>query len=665
MANQLQYEKSPYLLQHSENPVNWYPWGAAAFQKAQREDKPVFLSIGYSTCHWCHVMAHESFEDETVASVLNAHFVCVKVDREERPDIDAVYMAVCQALTGSGGWPLTVFLTPEQKPFYAGTYFPKRQRYGQPGLLDILQRIVALWQQQREQLLQAGDEIAAAVGRTADTGKEEPSRELLQRAYSLLRQQFDARWGGFGSAPKFPTPHNLLFLMEYACLERQPEGLEMAEYTLLRMAQGGIHDHIGGGFSRYSTDERWLVPHFEKMLYDNALLLLAYTRAHQLTGKQQYGQVARWTADYVLRELTDEQGGFYCGQDADSDGVEGNYYVFTPQEVFAVLGEADGAAFNGLYHITETGNFDGKSIPNLFGQTEAAWPLEDSRLQKLYHYRLNRTKLHTDDKILLSWNSWMIIVLARAGSVLQENRYLQAAQRAQQFLEQHMVDGQNRLYLRWREGEAAHAGQLDDYAVYALALLELYQATLEVGYLQQALQRAEQMTALFEDEGQGGYYLTASDAERLIVRPKETYDGAVPSGNAVAAMVLQKLALLSGQLSWQEAAHRQFCFLAGQIRQYPAGHSFALLAMTWALYPHQELVCATAEGVPAELQAYLQKQRTGHLSLLLKNRENEQQLAQWAPFTKAYPVPEQGAMYYLCEEGTCRAPVADLQKLQL
>ena len=665
MANQLQYEKSPYLLQHRENPVNWYPWGEAAFQKAQREDKPVFLSIGYSTCHWCHVMAHECFEDETVAAVLNENFVCIKVDREERPDIDAVYMAVCQALTGSGGWPLTVFLTPEQKPFFAGTYFPKRQRYGQPGILDILQRIVELWQRQREQLLQAGDEIAAAVGREAGAEKQEPSRKLLQRAYGFFQQQFDARWGGFGPAPKFPTPHNLLFLMEYACLEQQPKGLEMAEYTLEQMARGGIQDHIGGGFSRYSTDERWLVPHFEKMLYDNALLLLAYTRAYQLTGRQQYGQVARRTADYVLRELTDGQGGFYCGQDADSDGVEGKYYVFTPQEVLAVLGETDGAAFNRLYHIAETGNFEGKSIPNLLGQTEAAWPLDDSRLQKLYHYRFGRTKLHKDDKILLSWNGWMIMALARAGFVLQEDRYVQAAQRAQQFLEQHMVDSQNRLYLRWREGEAAHAGQLDDYAVYALALLELYQATLEIRYLQQALQRAEQMITLFEDKGRGGYYLTAGDAEQLIARPKETYDGAIPSGNSVAGMVLQKLALLSGEQTWQEAAYRQLCFLAGQANQYPAGHSFALLAMTWALYPHQELVCTTAEGVPAELQTYLRNQRAEHLSLLLKNRENGRSLAQCAPFTKEYPVPEQGAAYYLCEEGACRAPVTSVKQLRL
>ena len=610
-------------------------------------------------------MAHESFEDETVAAMLNAHFVCIKVDREERPDIDAVYMAVCQALTGSGGWPLTVFLTPEQRPFYAGTYFPKQQRYGQPGLLDILQRIVELWQQQREQLLQAGDEIAAAVGRESSAEAQEPSRQLLQQAYGFFQQQFDALWGGFGPAPKFPTPHNLLFLMEYACLEQQPRSLQMAEYTLEQMARGGMQDHIGGGLSRYSTDERWLVPHFEKMLYDNALLLLAYTRAYQLTDKQPYQQVARRTADYMLRELTDEQGGFYCGQDADSDGVEGKYYVFTPQEVLAILGEGDGAAFNQLYNITEKGNFEGRSIPNLLGKAEAAWPLEDGRLQKLYQYRFSRTKLHKDDKILLSWNSWMIVALARAGTVFQENRYLQAAQQAQQFLEQHMTDGQSRLYLRWREGEAAHAGQLDDYAVYALALLELYQATLEIQYLQQAVQYAEQMIALFEDKRQGGYYLTASDAEQLIARPKEIYDGAMPSGNSVAGMVLQKLALLSGEQKWQEAAYRQLCFLAGQISRYPAGHSFALLAMTWALYPHQELVCTTADGMPSELQAYLGKPCAARLSILLKNGENGRQLAQCAPFTEAYPLPEQGAVYYLCQKGACRAPVTSVEQLRL
>ncbi|MCI8496721.1 MAG: thioredoxin domain-containing protein, partial [Clostridiales bacterium] len=327
MSNRLTKEKSPYLLQHQNNPVDWYPWGPEAFQRAEEEDKPILLSIGYSTCHWCHVMAHESFEDEEIAGILNRHFVCIKVDREERPDIDAVYMTVCQALTGSGGWPLTILMTPQQKPFFAGTYFPKTSRYGQPGFMELLEQVAYLWSTQRQELLNAGDQITEAVGREQTVQKGEPDKNLLHEAYRLLHRSFDSKWGGFGAAPKFPTPHNLLFLMQYSQQENNPQALKMAEQTLQAMANGGIFDHIGGGFSRYSTDVKWLAPHFEKMLYDNALLIMAYLRAFQMTRNSFYAGVARRTADYVLRELSEENGGFACGQDADSDGVEGKYYV--------------------------------------------------------------------------------------------------------------------------------------------------------------------------------------------------------------------------------------------------------------------------------------------------------------------------------------------------
>ena len=465
MSNRLKNEKSPYLFQHKDNPVDWYPWCREAFQKAADEDKPVFLSIGYSTCHWCHVMAHESFEDAEIADQLNRDFVCIKVDREERPDIDAVYMAVCQAVTGAGGWPLTIIMTPEQKPFFAGTYFPKQHRYGQPGLKELLKRVADLWKRAREKLLNAGDQIVAAINQGQPSGGNEPNRALLHEAYGLFHRQFDSKWGGFGSAPKFPAPHNLLFLMRYSLLEAAPDALEMAQTTLDAMACGGLQDHIGGGFSRYSTDEKWLVPHFEKMLYDNALLIMAYLKAFQLTKLERYADTARRTADYILRELTDEQGGFYCGQDADSDSVEGKYYVFTPEESEAVLGKEDGQAFNRLYGITAAGNFEGKSIPNRIGQTEDGWQAKDERLLKLYQYRLNRAKLHKDDKVLLSWNAWTILALSQAGRILGDDRYLNAARRAQQFIENNMMDQNGRLYLRWRDGEAAHIGQLEDYAV--------------------------------------------------------------------------------------------------------------------------------------------------------------------------------------------------------
>jgi len=664
MANRLAKEKSPYLLQHKENPVDWYPWGEEAFQRARKEDKPVFLSIGYSTCHWCHVMAHESFEDKRIAEILNRDYISIKVDREERPDIDAVYMSVCQAVTGSGGWPLTIFLTPEQKPLYAGTYFPKQGRYGQLGLAELLERVAYLWKHERQALLRAGNEITGAINQSQSRGEQKPDRMIVETAYNQLLRRFDHKWGGFGRAPKFPTPHNLLLLLRYAYAMQESDALKMAAVTLEDMARGGIQDHIGGGFSRYSTDEKWLVPHFEKMLYDNALLLMTYVTAYQYTKKEYFADVAYRTADYILRELTDEQGGFYCGQDADSEGLEGKYYVFTPKEVKKVLGETDGAEFCCLYDITDPGNFEGKSIPNRINATESGWDRSDSRLQKLYDYRLQRTQLHKDDKILLSWNGWAMIALAKAGQALGEKRFLKAAMKAHQFIRKEMTDENDRLYLRWRDGEAANAGQLDDYAVYTLALLELYRVTFDVAYLQEAIHRAGQMEVLFEDS-QGGYFMTAADSEQLIARPKETYDGAIPSGNSAAAMVLQRLAVLTGETKWQDAADRQMGFLAASVGEYPASSCFGVLAMIDALYPHRELVCAVKDGLPDELLQYLEENPAEDIQVLLKTESNAELLAQCAPFTQNYPVPETGAMYYLCENGACKAPVKSLTELGL
>lgn len=665
MANRLYKEKSPYLLQHGENPVDWYPWSEEAFQKAEQEDKPVFLSIGYSTCHWCHVMAHESFEDQEVAEILNREFISIKVDREERPDIDAVYMSVCQALTGSGGWPLTIIMTPQQKPFFAGTYFPKKGTYGRMGLTDLLERVAFLWKGNREELIEAGNEITAAINLNHTGSGKEPDRKLAERAASQLARIFDVKWGGFGQAPKFPTPHNLLFLMRYGSTMQEAGVMKMAQVTLEDMARGGIHDHIGGGFSRYSTDEKWLVPHFEKMLYDNALLLMAYVKAYQHTKKEFFADVAHRTAQYILRELTSKEGGCYCGQDADSEGVEGKYYVFTPDEVKHVLGKEDGEEFCRIYDITEEGNFEGKSIPNRIRSSEDSWERNDSRLKKLYGYRLNRTHLHKDDKILLSWNGWVIVALAQAGLVLDERDYLNAAIRIQQFIESKMSTENGRLYLRYRDRDAAHVGQLDDYAVYALALLELYRTTLDADFLQNAISRANQMVEYFEDKEQGGYFMTASDGEQLIARPKETYDGAIPSGNSVAAMVLQRLASLTGELKWQEAAQRQMQFLTDKISDYPASSCFGIIAMMDALYPHRELVCATSDGLPADLIDFLRARPADDLHILLKTTENEDQLNQCVPFTADYPIPKQGTIYYLCEDGACKAPVSDFSKLKL
>ncbi len=651
------------MLQHKDNPVDWYPWGKEAFEAAQQADKPVFLSIGYSTCHWCHVMAHESFEDTDVAELLK-DFVCIKVDREERPDIDSVYMNVCQALTGSGGWPLTVLMTPEQKPFFAGTYFPKTAKHGQLGLTELLKQAKRLWDSDREKLINAGNQIADLFSNDAKTEYIDPDKTLLDRAYELFGRSFDSDYGGFGSAPKFPAPHNLLFLLRYYVCERKPFALKMVEKTLECMAKGGIFDHIGGGFSRYSTDEKWLIPHFEKMLYDNALLIAAYIEAYLVTKKDCYAHTARRTADYILRELTDKNGGFYCGQDADTDGEEGKYYAFTPSEIKSVLGTAEGDEFCRKYGIYENGSFGGKSIPNRIGQDFADEQIDFVRLEKLYEYRKQRSTLRKDDKILLSWNAWAIIALAEAGFVLNEERYSTAAAVAQRFIEENMRDEHNRLLHSFRDGEAAHAGLLDDYAVYALSLLELYRTAFDAEYLKMAILRAEQMTELFEDNADGGYFINAHDSEKLIARPKELYDGAIPSGNSVAAVVLGRIASLTGETLWHERSDRLLRYISAQTRDYPAGYAFSMLAISNAINPHRELLC-TGKCVPNELTEYLKTNPTYNLSVIFKSEENQSKLSEIAPFTKNYPLLTEGTKYYLCENGTCRTPVADFKKLPL
>ena len=659
MPNRLQLEQSPYLLQHRDNPVDWRPWGPEAFQAAREEDKPVFLSIGYSTCHWCHVMAHESFEDAAVAEEINRDFIPVKVDREERPDVDAVYMVACIAMTGSGGWPLTVLLTPEQKPFWAGTYLPRR------ALLSLLRQAARLWREDRDSLLAAGEELTAHLKREENTGAGSPDRELVSRAASLYAQSFDPRWGGFGQAPKFPTPHNLLFLLRYARLTGDDHARAMAERTLEGMYRGGLFDHVGGGFARYSTDEMWLVPHFEKMLYDNALLALAYTEAYQQTRRPLCGEVVRRTLDYVLRELTDPQGGFVCGQDADSEGVEGKYYLFTAGELRELLGPEDGEAFCRWYGVTQSGNFEGRNILNLLAQERLEEEPERIRSlrERVYAYRLERTSLHRDDKVLAAWNGLMIVAMARAGLALDEPRYRDAAVRAAEFLKGHLTEESGRLLARWRKGQAAHPGKLDDYAFCAWGLLELYGATFQPGYLAEAQRLMECLLDRFFDGEHGGFYPYASDGEQLITRTKETYDGAMPSGNSVAALVLSRLARLTGEARWRAAAGLQLAYLAGAVRAYPAGYGFAMLAFLEELWPSAELVCA-AQAVPEELTALLREASRPELTVLVKTPETAEALAELAPFTRDYPLPEAGARYYLCRNGTCAQPVDSAAKVR-
>lgn len=660
MSNRLSTERSPYLLQHAENPVDWRPWGPEVFEEAKRTDKPVLLSIGYSTCHWCHVMAHESFEDETVAQAVNAAFLPVKVDREERPDVDAVYMAACLAMNGSGGWPLTVLLTPDQKPFWAGTYLPKDQ------LLHLLRKAARLWREDRAGVLVTGDTLTAHLQQEGQARPGTPSRKLVRQAVSQFAQSYDERWGGFGAAPKFPTPHNLIFLLRYAQLAKEEHAREMALHTLNNMYRGGLFDHVGGGFSRYSTDQHWLVPHFEKMLYDNALLALAYTEAFQHARCPIYGEITRRTLDYVLRELSGPQGGFCCGQDADSDGVEGKYYALTPDELAQALGGVDGLRFCQWYGITPEGNFEGKSIPNLLGQSQFDQDSEDMAAlrEQVYAYRLSRTALHRDDKVLTAWNGLAMAALARAGLVLDEPWYLDAARQTAEFLAEKLTTSDGRLLARWRDGDAAHPGKLDDYAFLAYGLLELYSATFDASYLTRAVGLADCLLKLFFDGERGGFYPYASNGEQLLTRTKEAYDGAMPSGNSIAALVLFRLSRLTGEMRWREAADLQLSWLAGAAEGYPAGHSFAMLACLEELWPTAELVI-TAQKPPEELRGFLREAPRLGLTVLVKTQENAGTLAALAPFTKDYPIPAQGAQYYLCQGGACAQPVDSIPELKI
>ena len=433
MSNQLKSETSPYLLQHAENPVNWYPWCEEAFEKAKTENKPIFLSIGYSTCHWCHVMAHESFEDNKTAEILNKYFISIKVDREERPDIDSVYMSVCQAFTGSGGWPMSIFMTWDKKPFFAGTYFPPQSRYGMPSFSELLNAIANQWYSNKKDLLESAEKIIKHLINTQSDEKTQTNSDLIQRAVQILEHTFDSTHGGFGDAPKFPTPHNLLFLMLYAKQHNNSDALKMAEKTLLQMRKGGIFDHIGYGFSRYSTDKYYLAPHFEKMLYDNALLIIAYSSLYSITKNNIYLDTAEKTAEYILNEMTSEDGGFYSAQDADSEGIEGKYYTFSLKEIINILGEENGREFAEVFDITDGGNFEGVNIPNLLKSNNLRAEFQDE-IKKLYTYRKNRFKLHLDDKILLSWNSMMIAALSMLYRVTRNKKYLNAAQKSQKFI---------------------------------------------------------------------------------------------------------------------------------------------------------------------------------------------------------------------------------------
>ncbi len=569
MSNQLANSLSPYLLQHQDNPVHWMPWGDEAFEQARSRDVPIFLSVGYAACHWCHVMAHESFENEEVAAYLNEHFVCIKVDREERPDIDQIYMNAVQLMTGRGGWPMSVFLDHEGRPFYAGTYWPVTARGGMPGFPQVLDALVDAWANRRDSIAAHAGEITEALQQlaigTGATVDDVPGSDRIGVAVEQLLQTVDQTWGGFGSAPKFPHATDLELMLRVGSRTADTRLIAAVELTLDRMAAGGIRDHIGGGFARYSVDGHWLVPHFEKMLYDNALLALVYTRAMQVTGNARHGEVAAEILDYVQRDMIDSSGGIHCSEDADSEGVEGKFYVWDPAEVIEVLGPERGRRFCLVYDITERGNFEGHSIVNL-PRPIAVWAeelstsleqlqreLTDDR-EKLRIVREQRVKPQRDDKIVVAWNALAIRAFAIASVVMDRNDYLETATRAAAFIFDSMRSDAGKLLHVYRGGTAHGTAFVDDHALLAEAMIDLYEVTADERWLQQAVELASELVERFMDANDGGFYYTASDAGELITRNKDWHDGSLVSGNASAAMVLLKLSRLTGETRWHDAA---------------------------------------------------------------------------------------------------------------
>ena len=645
MSNQLIYEKSPYLLQHAENPVDWYPWCQEAFAKAEREDKPVFLSIGYSTCHWCHVMERESFENQEVADILNEYFVSVKVDREERPDIDSVYMSVCQTLTGGGGWPMSIFMTPLQKPFFAGTYFPPESERGMTGFKELLLAIAERWRKDKNKLVKSADELLAYLGAAEEEGAaaHKAARiddNLPKRAARLLFETFDQKNGGFGDAPKFPMPYNLIFLTVYAHIYKEEKAFAQVKITLEKMRRGGIFDHIGGGFSRYSTDRYFLVPHFEKMLYDNALLAVAYAAAYKMSGDTYFLDTAERTVRYVLREMTGPEGGFFSAQDADSEGEEGKFYVWSRREVCEILGDEKGEEFCAYFGITEEGNFEGKNIPNLLNGHETADGFEKEK-EILYRFRRSRTKLHLDDKVLTSWNSLMIPALAILYRVTGKGEYLLAAERTQKFIEKYLADGRI-LYVSCRDGgHGVVKGFLDEYGYYAAALISLYEVTGEDRYLERAEEICAEAERQFADSN-GGYFLYGPENGRLITRPKEIYDNALPSGNSVMAYCLVRLFQITGDQDYQKRVKRQLAFMSAEADHYPAACCMFLTAQLLYRNPPKKVTVVLARDDRVE-----EAVRRLPLNVELKILREE---------TGAYQRLGEKTTYYVCEGNRCLPP---------
>ena len=673
--NRLIHEKSPYLLQHAYNPVDWYPWGEEAFEAAKAQDKPVFVSIGYSSCHWCHVMKKESFEDEEVAKLMNAAFVCIKVDREERPDLDSAYMAVCQAMGRSCGWPLNAIMTPDKKPFFAASYIPKDSRFGLAGMVDLIPQIEDIWKTRRPDLENLGEDIKRRIETFEKrTVGEELGKDVLDDAYEKFVLSFDEENGGFGRAPKFPSPHNLIFLLRYWSRIKEKKALEMAEKTLRAMRVGGIFDQIGFGFHRYSTDAEWLVPHFEKMLYDQALLALAYTEAFQATGAGKFKVTAKESLTYVLRDLASPEGVFYAAEDADTEGEEGKFYLWTEEEIKKALPPADVDLAVRLFGVKAGGNYaeagrkrNGRNILHLAEPldqvaSESQLTVDELILRLgricnvLFKAREKRVCPAKDDKILADWNGLMIAALAKASSVLGEPRYLQAAVKAAGFFLEKMRDKNGTLYHRYAKGERAIEGFLDDYAFLVWGLLEIYESSFEEAYLEKAVELTNTMISRFWDSEDGGFYSTAKDADNAVPRRKEVYDGAVPSGNSVALLNLLRLSLLGGDAKFKELASQVIRVFSEDVKRSPAAHTFMLVGVDFAVGPAYNVILV---GDPQEdsMQRMLGALKTRYLPNMVVSMR---------PAGKAglgYEKIEGKATAYVCRDQTCMPPTNEPEKM--
>jgi uncharacterized protein len=667
--NRLANETSPYLLQHAENPVDWYPWGPEALERARAEDKPILLSIGYAACHWCHVMERESFEDPETAAFMNEHFVSIKVDREERPDLDAIYMDAVQAMTGGGGWPLTAFLTSDGRPFYAGTYFPSEERHGLPSFRTVLEAVADAWEHRRSEAETQSARVTEAIERTSRlAASAEPlTDEVLRSAFGGLRRAFDPRWGGFGRAPKFPQPMTLELCLRMH-LRGTPDALDVVTATLDKMAAGGIHDQVGGGFHRYSTDERWQVPHFEKMLYDNALLIRLYVHAWQVTGRDAYGRVALETCEYLLRELRHPEGGFFSSQDADSEGVEGRFFVWSWNELVEVGDETVATAFG----ATPSGNWEGTNVlwrPLALEGVAAEFDLDPAELERrmeaaraeLFGIRNGRVHPATDDKVLAAWNGFAIAALAEAGRAFGRPDLVEAAVGAAEFVLARLRDDGGRLLRSWREGRSGRPAFADDHAAMADACLVLYETTFELRWFERARALADDLLRLFHDEERGGFFQTGSDAEPLVVRPKELQDNAVPSGNSLAADVLQRLAHLTGEAAYEQAGVGALRLIRDAMAGAPSGFGHALCALDAYLSPVKEVAVI---GDPAgestrALAAEVTTRRFSPNHVLAVASAEDDASRRAVALLQDRPQRDGSPTAYVCEHFVCKLPVTE------